>query len=124
MPSSFEVMEGYKYAFYDDAKIPKSRVKRLAKNLQKPNAKYAFISANDALIPDDIDEVIKAYPALNIPTLILWGREDVVIRSNKAYKLHNDIQNSRLHFIESCGHMPQEEKPQETLKEIRKFLAF
>lgn len=123
LPSYYEVMEGYKYAFYDNTKIPKKRVERLAKNLQKPNAKYAFIQANDLIVPDDIDEVVKAYPTLDIPTLILWGSKDIVIRPNKAYRLYHDIKNAKLHFIQACGHIPQEEKPQEVRKEIEKFLG-
>ena len=122
LPSHYEVMEGYKFAFYDDSKIPMERVNRLTNNLKMPNAKYAFREANDALIPEDIDEVVKNYPQIDIPTLILWGYEDVVIRRSKAYKLHHDLPLSTLYFLHGCGHMPQEEKPKETWEYIKKFL--
>jgi len=122
LPARFEIKEGYKFAFYDDAKIPEKSVDILAKNLQSDNAKYAFATANDCLIPDDIDEVSQKYRHITIPTLIIWGYEDIVIRRNKAYRLHRDMPNSKLVFIPKCGHLPQEEKPQETLRAIEAFL--
>ncbi len=122
LPSHYEIKEGYKYAFYDHAKIPKEGVKTLTKNLQSPNGKYAFAKASDFLIPDDIDEVSRRYHDIDIPTLILWGYNDIIIRKDKAYRLHHDIKNSLLHFINLCGHMPQEECPEETLRHIEEFL--
>jgi pimeloyl-ACP methyl ester carboxylesterase len=120
--SHYEVMEGYRYAFYDDSKIPKDMVDELASDLSSKNGKYAFLEANRELIPDDIDELVKRYKEIDVPTLIIWGYEDVVIRRSKAYKLHRDLKNSTLKFIYHCGHLPQEEKPKETLKLLEDFL--
>jgi len=122
LPAGYEIKEGYKYAFYDNAKIPKEGVAILSKNLSSENGKYAFAKASDFLIPDDIDEVSKRYGEIDIPTLIIWGYNDIIIKKNKAYRLHHDIKNSQLKIIPQCGHMPQEEKPQETLKFIEDFL--
>lgn len=122
LPSSYEIKEGYKYAFYDHAKIPQSGVKILTKNLQSTNGKYAFAKASDFLIPDDIDEVSQRYHQIDIPTLILWGYNDIIIRKDKAYRLHKDLKNSILRFVPLCGHMPQEECPEETLDYIKEFL--
>ena len=122
LPSHYEIEEGYKYAFYDDDKIPQEGVNILAKNLQSPNGKYAFAKASDFLIPDDIAAVSKRYKEIDIPTLIIWGYNDIVIRRDKAYRLHHDIKHSRLEFISHCGHMPQEEAPEKTLALIEEFL--
>jgi len=122
LPAHYEIVEGYKYAFYDDDKIPQEGVDILTKNLQSKNGKYAFAKASDYLIPDDIEEVSKRYKEIDIPALIIWGYDDIVIRKDKAYRLHRDIKNSILHFVSHCGHMPQEEKPEETLEYIEEFL--
>ncbi len=122
LPSSYEVMDGYRYAFYDNSKIPKDIVKELANNLSSQNAKYAFLTSNRELIPDDIDKISKRYKEIDIPTLIIWGDNDIVIKKSKAYKLHKDIPNSKLHIIKRCGHIPQEEKPKELLKILNDFL--
>ncbi len=123
LPSSYEVMEGYKYAFYDDSKIPKQRVDELAKHLRTSGAKYAFLTTNRELIPDDLDEIVKRYQTISITTLIVWGYNDIVVRRSKAYKLNRDIHGSKLQFIYGCGHMPQEEKPMELLKIIEPFIS-
>ena len=57
-----------------------------------------------------------------MPTLILWGREDRVIPLEVGERLHEAIGTSRLVVLEECGHMPQGEKPAETLKVIEDFL--
>jgi pimeloyl-ACP methyl ester carboxylesterase len=122
LPARYEIVEGYKYAFYNHDKIPKEGVEILTKNLQSKNGKYAFAKASDLLIPDDIEEVSKQYKTLDIPTLIIWGYNDIIIRKDKAYRLHRDIKNSILKFVPLCGHMPQEEAPEETLRLIEDFL--
>jgi pimeloyl-ACP methyl ester carboxylesterase len=122
LPAGYEIEEGYKYAFYNNDKIPKEGVEILTKNLQSKNGKYAFAKASDLLIPDDIEEISKQYKTLDIPTLIIWGYNDIIIRKDKAYRLHRDIKNSILKFVPLCGHMPQEECPEETLRLIEDFL--
>ncbi len=122
IPSSVEVKESYKYAFYDDNKIPEDIVKEYAKNMYLPGAKSAYCMASELLIPKDINKISKEYKKIKIPTLIIWGDNDIVIRKDKAYKLHKDIKNSQLHIIPQCGHIPQEEKPVQTLKILEKFM--
>lgn len=48
---------------------------------------------------------------IEIPTLIIWGRDDKWIPLSDGYRLKKDIKNSELIIIEDCGHGPQEEKP-------------
>jgi pimeloyl-ACP methyl ester carboxylesterase len=122
LPSSYQVKEGYRYAFFDDSKIPQEMVKKLSKSLSSKNAKYAFSKANEELVPDDIDKMSKRYDEIEIPTLIIWGKNDIVIRVKKAFKLHKDLKNSELVIIPNCGHIPHEEKPREVLKAIDRFL--
>lgn len=121
-PSSYEVKESYRYAFYDKQKIEKDTIETMTKNLNKKNAKYVYIYAIDDLIPEDIDEVSKRYKYIKIPTLIIWGEKDVVIPKSKGYRLKKDLQNSKLKIIKNCGHIPHEEKPEIVLKYLLNFL--
>jgi len=122
LPSAYEVKEGYSYAFYDDKKIPQEMIDELSKDLQSKGAKSAFVKTNSDLIPDDIDDLTKQYKDIKIPTLIVWGWDDEVVLRSKAYMLHKDIKDSKLHFIHNCGHIPQEEQPKELLKILDRFL--
>ena len=122
LPPSYEVKESYRYAFYDKQKIEQSTIDIMANNLKKDNAKQVYIYAIDDLIPEDIDEVSKRYGQIKIPTLLIWGEKDVVIRKSKGYKLQNDLQNAQLKIIKNCGHIPHEERPKEVLKYLLEFL--
>jgi len=122
LSSNYEVKETYDYLFYDKQKIKDSTIEKLSESLDKESAKKAYLSALDDLIPDDIDEISKKYKSIKIPTLIIWGDKDTVIRKNKAYRLKRDLKNSKLKIIKNCGHIPHEEKPKEVLKYLYDFL--
>ncbi len=122
IPASVEVKESYKYAFYDNRKIPEDIVREYAKNLYQPNARKVYLQTVENLIPEDIAKISRRYRTIQIPTLIVWGANDIVIRKEKAYRLHRDIPHSQLKIIPRCGHIPHEEKPHETLKVLENFL--
>lgn len=114
--------EGYKFAFYDDSLIPEDSVKATAAYLTFPLAKYAYLETVHQLIPDDISTLEKRYAEITLPTLILWGKEDVSISVKKAYRLKEALKNSTLKVLPHVGHMPQEEKPHVVSEEILKFM--
>jgi pimeloyl-ACP methyl ester carboxylesterase len=62
-------------------------------------------------------------PALEVPTLILWGSEDRVIPLSSAERFHRDIRNSQLIVYQGVGHVPMEEIPGESSRDARAFLA-
>lgn len=48
----------------------------------------------------------------NIPTLILWGRQDNILDGKEfTSKFLSSISNSKLQWIEECGHVPHLEQP-------------
>ena len=122
VPASVEVKESYKYAFYDDTKIPEDIVRRYAKNLYMPHARSAYLQTVEQLVPEDIESMAQKYHSIRIPTLIIWGANDIVIRKSKAYRLHKDIPGSKLVIIPRCGHIPHEEKPDEVITILEKFM--
>jgi pimeloyl-ACP methyl ester carboxylesterase len=115
--------EAYNYAFSNDELIPKESVTQSAKMIDMPNAKYAYKQTVDYIIPDDISKVEKRYKEIKIPTLIIWGRDDVSIPYRFGKRLHREIPNSKLIIFKGVGHMPQEEAPKRVVKAIERFLA-
>lgn len=57
------------------------------------------------------------------PTLILWGALDRLIPPANAERFHHDIAGSKLVMFPELGHVPQEEDPERTVAELRKFLS-
>ena len=52
------------------------------------------------------------------PTLILCGKQDKILGTKAAYQFESAIADSKLVWIENCGHVPHLEKPQITAQEI------
>lgn len=61
-------------------------------------------------------------PLINQPTLIIWGADDTVIPIRNGEKLYDAILHSRLVVFEDCGHVPQEEKADDFVNVVTKFL--
>jgi len=114
--------EAYRYAFYNDALIPKESVEHASMVLSKPLSKYVFLESVNQLIPDDIETMEQRYREITLPVLLLWGKEDVSIRLSIAYRLHKDLKNSTLILLPYVGHMPQEEAPSKVVEIIMEFM--
>jgi pimeloyl-ACP methyl ester carboxylesterase len=54
-------------------------------------------------------------------TLILWGRGDRILGVKAATQFEKLLPNSKLVWIDNCGHVPHLEKPQITATEILNF---
>ena len=61
--------------------------------------------------------------AIDVPTLILHGREDRMIPLDVAVRAHRHIANSQLHVFGQCGHWVQLEREEEFLAQVFMFLA-
>lgn len=59
---------------------------------------------------------------LRMPTLIIWGSEDPFFPPGTPERFHNDIKGSTLHVLESTGHWPFEERPEQVIELITSFL--
>jgi pimeloyl-ACP methyl ester carboxylesterase len=59
---------------------------------------------------------------IKVPTLLVWGKQDNVTPPFVGEKFHELIPNSRLYFIDECGHAPMMEKPEEFNNILEDFL--
>lgn len=50
-------------------------------------------------------------PEIEIPTLVVWGLNDHIVRTEDAIAYHRLIGGSRLELFERTGHLPQLERP-------------
>ncbi|MEO0837060.1 MAG: alpha/beta hydrolase [Cyanobacteria bacterium J06642_3] len=55
-------------------------------------------------------------------TLILWGRQDKILGIKDAPKFEQGIANSKLVWIDNCGHVPHLEQPETVAREILQFV--
>ena len=64
-----------------------------------------------------------ALPRIQAPTLVLWGDDDRWIPIAHADRFVAAIPGARKVVIPACGHVPQEEKPEEVARLLLEFLA-
>ena len=60
--------------------------------------------------------------ALHMPVLILTGDTDRLVPPAHAQQFHDAITGSQLVTFEATGHIPQEERPDESATAAREFL--
>lgn len=56
------------------------------------------------------------------PTLLIWGRNDLITPPPVAEEFRDRIPDAELHFIEECGHAPMIEHPQQFNSIMLNFL--
>jgi pimeloyl-ACP methyl ester carboxylesterase len=61
-------------------------------------------------------------PQLTVPTFIIAGAEDRLIRSWYFEAVSQEIPGAELALIPNCGHVPQEECPDEFMEEVVNYL--
>jgi pimeloyl-ACP methyl ester carboxylesterase len=59
---------------------------------------------------------------IEVPTLLLWGRHDRILRLELAEELAATIPDARLHVIDEAGHAPMFERPDEFNEAVEAFL--
>jgi pimeloyl-ACP methyl ester carboxylesterase len=122
-PSSWQIEVALKIAYFDDSKIDPQEVEAYALPMQSAAGKHAIIYSARQIMPDDLEQISARYNSITLPTLILWCDHDRIVPLDIGLKLRRAMPNSTFSLVSDCGHMPQEEQPEATLRLIRRFLG-
>lgn len=109
--------------FFDNAAVTPERIERYLPYFRGKGIHYALRATVKGIDPAAYDRIGESYSRISIPTQIIWGKEDRVIKLKNGLRLHDDIPGSQLKVMGECGHNPHEEKPGETFVTISAFLA-
>jgi pimeloyl-ACP methyl ester carboxylesterase len=110
-------------SYYDPKKITDEQIDAYTKPIAAPGGRYALLQTARQAIPKDIKEIMKQYKTITVPTLIIWGLDDRIIPLRTGKMLHGEIGGSTLELVVDCGHVPQEEQPEETMRYIKQFFG-
>ena len=58
-----------------------------------------------------------------LPTLIIWGKQDKVVPGSAAQVYNKSIKGSELVFLDNCGHRPEVEQASTFIERVQRFLA-
>ncbi len=121
IPSKVRVKLSLKKILHKD-NYSKKIFNRYKNSLKGKNRRYSIIKTAKQIIPENYEQIISSYKKIKIPTLIIWGKQDNILPIEQGKALNKEIKTSQFKTIDSCGHVPQEEKPEETYKLIIDFL--
>jgi pimeloyl-ACP methyl ester carboxylesterase len=107
--------------FHDDGLVTDERVAEYLDGVARPGTFEAMRSLGHSL-GNETAVVQDALPGIEAPTLVVWGREDRWIPLRDADLFVAAISGAEKVVFDSCGHMPQEEKPEELGELLGEFL--
>lgn len=61
--------------------------------------------------------------SIQCPTLVIWGKYDIIVPAEHATKFTRDIPNAVALVYDTCGHIPQIEYPHRVANDIETFLS-
>lgn len=81
---------------------------------------YRQIAQADQSYTDDIQQL---YPRIDLPVLVVWGRDDTWIPVDRAHRLAELIPGAQLKVIEAAGHLVQLDQPVQLATTLSHWLA-
>ena len=79
-----------------------------------------FLPAVQGLVGYDFSDRLSE---IDVPTLIVWGRNDRIVPSQDALAYRERIGSSRLEIFDNTGHLPMLERPVRFNRLLDRFLA-
>ncbi|WP_052598509.1 alpha/beta fold hydrolase [Aureispira sp. CCB-QB1] len=107
-----------KQVYYDISKVNTKLVDRYFDLFTREGNSQAFIDLVNAPFQDNTDFLKQ----IEHPTLVMWGREDAWISAAHAYLFEKMLPNPELVIYEGVGHLPMEEIPALSGKDLMAFL--
>jgi pimeloyl-ACP methyl ester carboxylesterase len=122
LPPRLLIRTALKWAYFDSAAVSEAHVEAYADPLRTPEGRYALCLSARQIVPGHFEDVPDRLRRLTTPTLLIWGEEDPIVPLASGKRAQGILPNALLEVLPECGHMPQEERPQEVLDLALRFL--
>jgi pimeloyl-ACP methyl ester carboxylesterase len=107
---------------FDRNGVTDEQVEAYSAALDSPEGLRAAMDVGRSIVPDDLGAHVQRYHEIDVPTLLLWGREDPVVPLWVGERLSQDLPRARLVVMPQRGHIPPEEYPEVSLAHVTTFL--
>jgi pimeloyl-ACP methyl ester carboxylesterase len=107
-------------AFFDKKYVTEKLVESVEEQIERPGTVAAALAAVRGQSYEDIQT---RYRGIDKPTLLMWGREDIVTPLKYGERLARDLPNAKLVTYPRCGHFPMIEASTASTRELISFLA-
>lgn len=107
---------------HDPGTITEEQIREYAVGLESEGGIRAAMDVGRSIVPEDLDQLAARYPEIELPTFLLWGDHDPVVPLWVGERLAQELPRAALTVLPACGHVPPEEKPDESLHAFESFL--
>ena len=116
-----EYFELYKLVMNKPPYIPKTVQAVFAQdNIANRNLHTKII---EQIVLDNVEDRAKVVAENNIPTLIVWGKQDKIIKTETAELMSELMPQAQVIMMDDVGHVPMIEAVKETANDYKKFRA-
>ncbi len=105
--------------FYDPSVASKELVDEVYEIVNNRNKAIRIIATAKSAVRHNLADKLHQVTA---PTLLVWGKQDQITPAFVGEKFHELIENSRLVFVDECGHAPMMEHPEKFNAILKDFL--
>jgi pimeloyl-ACP methyl ester carboxylesterase len=88
-----------------------------------PGARHAFLASARNIYLDDPRAFYRRLAELAPPALFIWGSHDPLVPAAFSRHVARSLPNAEQVTLDGCGHVPQVERPDETLALLRGLIA-
>ncbi len=120
-PNQESVKNAYQMMIGPDKQVSDISIERFITNMSRPNAKMVFLSTLLGL--KNAPDIFEKLERINVPTMIIWGKEDKLIPFEYSKQFVSSIKNCQFMPMEGCGHSPYVEDPEKLAEIIMKFFS-
>lgn len=117
---------GVRNAWYDPSKVTDHVIQGYTKPLRSRGWETALLEHTISMIIDSASmsgvPVSKRLSEISCPVLVVTGDTDRIVPAWNGERVAQAVPGATFEVIKSCGHLPQEEKPQEFLSIVERFL--
>jgi pimeloyl-ACP methyl ester carboxylesterase len=118
--TKMEFKKGFKDYYFNMSNMTEETLTRLYNlgRYKKNRGAVAQFNINHLRNDKDFDNL----HLINIPTQVLWGKEDKIVVVETAYKFKKGIKNTEVILYDNVGHMIHEEKPEKIISDAVSFI--
>jgi pimeloyl-ACP methyl ester carboxylesterase len=121
LPAEMYAAAVLRHCYFDRSLITNEQIREYGGNFRKKEVRQCLIQMARSIRTERALEYIGRLSTIEIPSLLIWGREDQAVPLEIGQRLARELKGSSLKIIEQCGHIPHEERPGEVVAAIKQF---
>ncbi|HTD20382.1 MAG TPA: alpha/beta hydrolase [Ktedonobacteraceae bacterium] len=119
--NAYEIGRMLKGAAVQKSAFPNEVLATYQEAMSKPGAMTAALNYYRQLIQHPLRST-KNYASIGVPTLLIWGEQDIALGIELTYGLEQWVPNIQIKRIPDSGHWVQQEKPELVNTLVAEFL--